>query len=470
MARQSTRTVILGGFVLCGILALSGKPFVSYIPGTTSINLFGRPFQGDPFPWETVKPRKELRWQKCYVGRQCARLIVPLNYSDPDGQDAVIAVIRKPAIIPPNSGFYRGPVIFNPGGPGGSGVDLLREPNSGFFSMILGPQFDILSFDPRGIARSTPRVSFFKTDVERELWNSDLRVVNSSVEGIARTWARSKVVGQLAAEQDYGYLRHINTDQTARDMLSIVEAHGQSKIQYWGFSYGSVLGATFASMFPDKIERMVIDGVVDSEDYYGTLWSNNLLDTDKVMESFYTGCADAGPNGCPFWAASPGDIKRNLTVLYESLRSRPLPVKAAASYGIFDYSLLRFTVFISLYFPYAFFRDLARGLAELAAGNPQMIFERVKPPPFECPCNAPERAFASVPDSSVAVICNDGVDVPSDLKATEEYFETMIKTSSWYEIWASIRMNCIGWPKFPKAHFRGELNFSYRIFSHCLRI
>jgi len=80
-------------------------------------------------------------------------------------------------------------------------------------------------------------VSIFKTDVERELWGGIGRgIVNKSDESIGRTWARSKVLGQLAAEQDYGYLRHINTDQTARDMLTIVEAHGQSKIQYWGFS------------------------------------------------------------------------------------------------------------------------------------------------------------------------------------------------------------------------------------------
>ena len=79
-------------------------------------------------------------------------------------------------------------------------------------------------------------MSIFKTDVERELWGGIHGIVNNSDEGIGRTFARSKVLGQLAAEQDYGYLRHINTDQTARDMLSIVEAHGQSKIQYWGFS------------------------------------------------------------------------------------------------------------------------------------------------------------------------------------------------------------------------------------------
>jgi len=91
---------------------------------------------------------------------------VPLNYSDPDGQDAVIAVIRKPAIIPPNSWLYRGPVIFNPGGPGGSGVDFLRGPNADLFSLILGPQFDILSFDPRGMC-STLFISLMVLRVKR---------------------------------------------------------------------------------------------------------------------------------------------------------------------------------------------------------------------------------------------------------------------------------------------------------------
>jgi hypothetical protein len=173
------------------------------------------------------------------------------------------------------------------------------------------------------------------------------------------------------------------------------------------------------------------------------LWSNNLLDTDKVMQSFYTGCADAGPSECPFWASSPDDIERNLTALYDSLRSRPLPVKTATSYGIFDYGLLRSIVFSSLYNPYASFPVLARGLAELASGNPQQLFESIRPPPFECSCDSSERAFAPVRDSQAAVLCNDGDDVPDDLKSTEEYFEMLTKASSWGDIWARVRMGCM---------------------------
>jgi len=173
------------------------------------------------------------------------------------------------------------------------------------------------------------------------------------------------------------------------------------------------------------------------------LWSNNLLDTNKVMESFYTGCADAGPFMCPFWASSPDDIERNLTALYDSLRSRPLPVKTTTSYGVFDYDLLRTIVFGSLYSPYASFPTLSRGLAELAAGNPQQLFEWAMPPPFECSCESSERAFAPVRDSQAAVLCNDGDDVPDDLKSTEEYFEMLTKASSWGDIWARIRMGCM---------------------------
>ena len=142
----------------------------------------------------------------------------------------------------------------NPGGPGGSGVELIQT-SVDFISPILGPQFDIVSFDPRGmspfyswilrptsfsplftgVGQSTPRVAFFKSAGERAIWFASSRHI--AEDDVANTWASSVLLGKLAEDRDDdGYLRHINTDQTARDMLRIVEAHGRTKIQYWGFS------------------------------------------------------------------------------------------------------------------------------------------------------------------------------------------------------------------------------------------
>ena len=122
-------------------------------------------------------------------------------------------------------------------------------------SSIVGPQFDVVGFDPRGmchpssifsscilrhpplftgIGQSTPRAAFLKSAAERViLYASNLHIAEDDV---ASTWAISSVFGRLAEDSDDGYLRHINTDQTARDMLRIVEAHGRTKLQYWGFS------------------------------------------------------------------------------------------------------------------------------------------------------------------------------------------------------------------------------------------
>ncbi|KAH9483248.1 Carboxylesterase A [Psilocybe cubensis] len=445
--------------LLCGIAVLHWTSSYTVLNNNPFLRAASKEFS-----WQEVVPSKDLKWQPCFRERQCARLIVPLNHSDPDGQEATIALIRKPALIPSTSRFYRGPILFNPGGPGGSGVDLIQGTNGDLLSLIVGPRFDVVGFDPRGIARSTPRVSFFKTDVERSLWSQNglPTLANNSEEGITRTLARSKVLGQLAAETDYGYLRHINTDQTARDMLRIVEAHGRTKIQYWGFSYGSVLGATFAAMFPDRIERLLIDGVVDSEDYYATLWSKNLLDTDKAVDTFFTGCAEAGPRGCPFWAPTAEDIRQNLTRLYGELRGRPIPVKSDSKYGVFDYILLRSAVFSSLYSPYATFKSLAEGLADLAGGKANAIYDRITAAPYQCECDASKRQFDSVIDAQTAILCNDGDDVPDDLESSEEYFKSVIEGSGWSEIWARIRFSCVyrGWPKFPKDHFQGPFNTS----------
>jgi hypothetical protein len=89
-----------------------------------------------------------------------------------------------------------------------------------------------------GVARSTPGVTFFETEAEAALWWKQIpSAANRSNEGIARPWAQGRLLGQLAIESDDGSLRHIKSENTARDMLSIVEAHGQEKLQYLGFSY-----------------------------------------------------------------------------------------------------------------------------------------------------------------------------------------------------------------------------------------
>ncbi|KAF7331015.1 Abhydrolase-4 domain-containing protein [Mycena venus] len=335
----------------------------------------------DEFSWGKIVPSEELIWTDCYSDNQCARLKVPLDYSHPEGISAAIAMVRIHSKVPHDSPSYRGPILVNPGGPGGSGVDLVLGTGAQL-STIVGPEFDIIGFDPRGIARSTPRVSFFESRAERVLWSGDggtLRLsMNASDDALARAWARAVVHGQLAGERDDGSLRFINTDHTARDMLQIVRAHSKEKLQYWGFSYGSVLGATFAAMFPDNVERLVIDGVVDSENYYATEWSNNLLDTDNAWMAFVHGCVAAGPEECPFFAPTAAEILDKVDKIYASVRARPIPVRANDSFGLVDYSLVREKIFRSLYSPYSQFPVLAQALADLAVGNGTTLFKMLK--------------------------------------------------------------------------------------------
>ncbi|KAF7360125.1 hypothetical protein MVEN_00740900 [Mycena venus] len=407
------------------------------------------------FSWADVVPSDKLEWTDCYSAHQCARLNVPLNYSEPKGEKAIIAITRYPAAVPVDSPLYRGPILFNPGGPGGSGVDLIAIAGS-TFARILGPEFDIIGFDPRGVARSSPRVSFFETDMERAMWgNPSLKELNASSDALGRFWARAQVINRLVNER--GSFQHINTDNTARDMLQIVRAHGRERLQYWGFSYGSVLGAVFAAMFPDKVERIVIDGVVDAENYFDALWSNNLLDADKALQTFFDGCFAAGPDGCSFWAPGVEAISRNLTALYSHVRKHPIPLRTPLGYGLVDYDFLHTVIFVCLYSPQLTFSGLADALAALARGEESLPVDLFPPSAVECSCDPTEHQFDSVADSQVAIICNDGRAVPSGFDEAEKHYQMMAPTSSWGSLLASVRIMCSGWPDISKEHFQGPV-------------
>ncbi|KAJ6558045.1 TAP-like protein-domain-containing protein [Mycena capillaripes] len=426
-----------------------------FLPGAVDYKISGaEAAETSQFSWENVAPSDTLEWSACYYGRyQCARLNVPLNYSEPHGKQAAIAMVRYTAAVPADSPLYRGPVLINPGGPGASGTNFVLAGGLQL-AEVVGPEFDIVGFDPRGVGQSTPCVSFFDSNIERQIWGDpSLTELNASADALGRHWARARVYNRLAAERES--IRHLNTDNTARDMLRIVRAHGKEKIQYWGFGYGSLLGAVYATMFPDKVERIVIDGVVDAEDYFETRWSNNLLDADEALQTFFDGCVAAGPQRCAFYASTPEAISKNLSALYESIRTRPVPVRMNPwSYAVVDLSLLRFFIFRFLLWPRAFFPLMADFLAAITHGE---VFETMFPnETLECPCDA-AHIFWPVWDPYVAIICNDGHAVPSEFDEAENHYQNMSKMSSWGSYLASMRIMCSGWPDIPKQHFQGPV-------------
>ncbi|PFH45078.1 hypothetical protein AMATHDRAFT_78097 [Amanita thiersii Skay4041] len=424
---------------------------------------------------------KDLTWTDCYQtlnkSMQCSRLLVPLNYSAPlsNTNNASIALLRIPSTYPPSHPSYRGPILFNPGGPGGSGVDLVLGVGD-TLQQIVGDEFDVVGFDPRGVGRSLPRIDLFTDRVQRALFTTTEGLIDPEREKdvFGKYLGRAGIIGQLAQRVDgngSGYLRFMQTDHTARDMLRITEKHGKDKLQYWGFSYGSVLGASFAAMFPDKVGRLIIDGVVDAEDYFATRWANNLLDSNKTMQWFFDSCYQAGPSNCPFYASSPQAISERLTKLYDKIKVQPVPIvdfsdPSLSPTGLVDNAILRSVVFLSLYDPFTQFVPLAKGLAELEKGNATTIWGmwNKDQPQFRCSCGNDEALkFESINDDLPGIMCTDGNPIPGTLEDTEAHYTELRKTSEWAEIWENLRIRCSSWPKFPRTFFQGpfEANTSH---------
>lgn len=169
----------------------------------------------------------------------------------------------------------------------------------------------------------------------------------------------------------------------------------------------------------------------------------SLIDTDKVLDGFFTGCVEAGSENCGFWAPTPNAISQNLTSLFEDIRSRPRPIRSDSMYGILDYEKLKGSVFTSLYSPYASFPRLAEGLGELAAGDGSSLFDLIPPAEIACSCDPAEHIFDSLPDATTAIVCNDGEVVPDDIEAAEEYLSKAMQVSQWSDLWSGIRFGCV---------------------------
>ncbi|KAJ7795162.1 Alpha/Beta hydrolase protein [Mycena olivaceomarginata] len=428
---------------------------------TISLSLFPVAMSASDFDWSQLTPSEKLIWTPCYSGFECSRLIVPLDYALAATGTAAIAVTRYPSS---SKSDYRGPVLLNPGGPGGSGVNYVVEAGPSI-STILGSNFDIVGFDPRGVSYSTPTVSFFKTDAERALWmpayvNPPYPSPNASSGVLAETRAKGQILGTLAQNRNDHY-EYMTTDNTARDMLRITEAFGWEKVQYWGISYGSVLGSTFAALFPDKVGRVVIDGVLDMEAWYGSNLTIEMSNSDDALQSFFDGCSAAGPGGCAFSAPTSAEVASKLDELSASVKAQLLPVFTPISYGVLGYTLLRNFVYNALADPYDLFPFLGQSLADLANGNASTMYSASVLPPFECPVHNSTTPVLPFHENSfeaaVAISCGDGIPISSSLEELQEFYEGVQEvTKNFAEFALYFRTLCSGWKlELRKDRFQG---------------
>jgi pimeloyl-ACP methyl ester carboxylesterase len=227
-----------------------------------------------------------LTWSGCSIGGvpgaslKCANLQVPLNYSDPGGRKITLALSEVPATVPASQQL--GDLLVNPGGPGASGRSLAASVASGL-SPSVAARYNIIGFDPRGVGASVPALhcepNFFSG--VRANYVPANAAAEQALENRARTYAAD-------CEKRFGWLLpYMTTKDVARDVDSIRSALGQPKISYYAFSYGTYIGEVYATMFPSRVKRMVLDSTVDPQG----VWYTDNIDQDYAfqarMEAFF---------------------------------------------------------------------------------------------------------------------------------------------------------------------------------------
>lgn len=294
---------------------------VKYIGVATALALAAAGCNGDE---DTASPsavpaglesfyEQKPSWKDCEDGFECTTVEVPLDYSKPSGDKLGISVIRLPA---QDSSDRIGSLLTNPGGPGGSGVDFVRQVGRAF-GADLRKRFDIVGFDPRGVAGSDPvrcntgaqLDDFFSTDASPDD-EQETRALGTEGEEFAQN-CETKAADKLP---------HVGTVNAARDMDVLRAALGDDKLTYYGASYGTYLGAFYAEQFPKNIRALVLDGAVDP-----TLSSTELLiEQAKGFETALRAFAeDCVANGCPFGDSADAVVTR-IGDLLDDIDKKPL--------------------------------------------------------------------------------------------------------------------------------------------------
>ncbi|MGL4744088.1 MAG: alpha/beta hydrolase [Dermatophilaceae bacterium] len=255
-----------------------------------------------------------LEWTDC-AGAQCSRLEVPVDYDAPDGETIEIAVTRVPA---EQQSKRAGSLVVNPGGPGASGVDYAQAAD-----FIVGSgvrdTYDIVGFDPRGVARSAP------VDCVTDRGLDDYLGADPTPDTPAeRTQLRSLAAafGESCVKNSGALVGHVSTENAARDMDVLRAALGDEQLAYLGKSYGTLLGSTYAELFPKQVGRMVLDGAIAPDLTSDDIALGQAVGFERATRAWAAYCVEEGD--CPL-GDSIEQVMGGLQAFLRSVDATPLP-------------------------------------------------------------------------------------------------------------------------------------------------
>jgi pimeloyl-ACP methyl ester carboxylesterase len=375
--------------------------------------------------------KQVLEWSSCENGLQCTTAIAPLDWADASGERIELALVRQPA----TSGNRVGSLLVNPGGPGASGFDFVANSIEFATSDRLRSSFDVVGFDPRGVGRS----SAVRCYEDASEFDAVLYDIIPGTPG-SDEWLESARVAKSAfadrcLELTGPLLGTVDTISAARDLDMLRAALGDQTLNYLGYSYGTLLGAVYADLFPAKTGRLVLDGALDPTASYADITLAQTVGFESAFTAYLEDCLNLAE--CPF-RGSVTQSEDTVRALFETLAASPLGAQDGRQLG----RATMMTAIILPLYSQSTWPSLSQLFTTVFAGDPTYAFELADSYyGRDAEGNFADNQF----EAFIAINClNEGSDTSVDvLRAEAEELARLAPVFGPQWAWDQ---GCVGWP------------------------